>query len=434
MAQHATATVRNPEAAATSVRGPRPGARGRRVLDPKDNSLNLVRLVLALAVLVSHLFPLSGLGEDPHWAGESLGGWAVIGFFALSGYLITGSRLRSDGGRYLISRVARIFPGYLVSLLVVALVFAPVAFVVQHGTIDGFLTTPTTPLTYVHDNALLRVEHWSVAGTLAESPYPGAWNGSVWSLYFEFLCYIVVGVAAVVPVVRRRAWPIIAMFAVSVVVHAQMPRVSAYLGGGDFALLMKLLPYFLGGAVLFVLKERTSLRWHWALLALVVALGTVLWQPVWGGQLAAPLFTYVLLWVGAALPAPRVLQVHDLSYGMYVYAFPVTQLLVLLGVHEHGLVLLGLAVTGLTSVLAAASWFLVERPSRDALARVRVGARADAPAGTGRPAQPVPVPSPARVPVPVPVHTVAAAPRLPLPRPETAPTTAPLRSVARAER
>jgi peptidoglycan/LPS O-acetylase OafA/YrhL len=340
-----------------------------RELDPKKNSLNLIRLVLAAAVLFSHSFPLSG-HEEPQWGGKTLGSWAVIGFFAISGYLITGARFRSDGGRYLINRVVRIFPGYLVCLLVVAFLFAPVVYVAEKGTLQGFLTTPDTPLNYVFVNAFLKVFDYTVAGTLGGVPLPGSWNGAIWSLYFEFFCYVIIGVAAIVPVVRRKPWPIIAMFAVSVLVHAKMPVLAAYVGGnGDFSLLMYLLPYFLGGAVLFVLKEKCPLRGIYAAPALVVSFVAALYAPGWGSQLCAPLMAYVILWIASVLPCPRAVQEHDLSYGVYIYAWPVTQLLVFFGVHQHGMVLLDLCIVAATTLAAAGSWFLVERPAKALVAR-----------------------------------------------------------------
>lgn len=349
-------------------------------LDPRDNSLNLIRLGLALIVLVSHSLPLSGRTE-PILAGKTPGSWAVVGFFALSGYLITGSRLRSDGARYLMSRIARILPGYFVSLVVVAFALAPIAYVVERGTLDGFLTTSNTPLNFVLGNALLKVQDYSVAGTLADVPYAYSWNGSLWSLYFEFLCYAIIGVAAIVPVVRRSPWPIVAMFVVSVVVQAQMPTLASYAGGSyEFTRLAGLLPFFLGGAVVFVLKERCPLRWYFAVAAAVVALGVVAMQPDWGAQLTAPLFTYALLWVASALPSPDLAKTHDLSYGVYVYAWPVTQMLVLLGVARLGWGPLVVVTTVATLVLASLSWLLVERPAKELMSR--------RPAAGHRPAQP----------------------------------------------
>jgi peptidoglycan/LPS O-acetylase OafA/YrhL len=348
--------------------------RQRWTLDPRDNSLNLIRLGLALTVLLSHSLPISGR-EEPLWAGKTPGSWAVVGFFALSGYLITGSRLRSDGARYFISRVARIMPGFLVCLVVTAFVFAPVAYVVQNGTINGFLTSPNTPVNFVFGNVLLKMWDYTVAGTLADVPYPHVWNGSLWSLYFEFLCYVLIGVAAVVPVVRRKRWPIVAMFAISVLVKTQMPTLASYTGDNwDFAMLVDLLPYFLGGAAVFVVKDRCPLRWYLALPASGLAVLVVTWQTAWGAQLVAPLFAYSLLWLASALPSPRPVKTHDVSYGVYVYSWPSTQLLVLFGA-DHGWVLLVLQVVALTLVLAVLSWLVVERPAKDLLTRRPPAAR-----------------------------------------------------------
>ncbi|WP_186760172.1 acyltransferase family protein [Arthrobacter alpinus] len=95
---------------------------------PRNNSLNALRLGLALLVIVSHSSALGAYGSEFTIGGEALGRWAVFGFFGLSGFLITRSRL---SGRpvsdYYRARVLRIFPAFAVSLLVVAFVMAPLS-------------------------------------------------------------------------------------------------------------------------------------------------------------------------------------------------------------------------------------------------------------------------------------------------------------------
>src|SRR5262245_6149816 len=90
----------------------------------RRNSLNFLRLVFALMVIVSHAWPVGGYGDDPRIAGEKLGTWAVAGFFAISGFLIANSRRHAPMGTFLVRRVLRIYPGYLVCLVVVAFAFA----------------------------------------------------------------------------------------------------------------------------------------------------------------------------------------------------------------------------------------------------------------------------------------------------------------------
>lgn len=340
-----------------------------RQLDPKRNSLNLIRLVLASLVLVAHAYYIAGVPSadgtfGPHIDGENLGGWAVFGFFALSGYLITASRWSNQLGTYLVHRIARIFPAFLVCLVVMVAVFAPLSYLAQHGSLGGYLTTGTTPANFVFSNSLLRINAYDIAGTPAEVPYPGAWNGSLWSLYYEFLCYLIVGALGTVAWFRRSRWAMVVAWVASVGLHAGWSRgVDSLMGGnGDFQLLFKLLPLFLGGAVVQLWRHKLPLHWAAALGSAVVVAGAVWALDGGGAQLTAPFLAYLLIWVGSVLPSPRLVQRHDISYGVYIYAFPVQQLLVLTGIHERGLVLYDVVALACTVPLATASWLLVERP------------------------------------------------------------------------
>ena len=150
--------------------------------DPRRNSLNCLRLVLAVAVIVSHTWPLGGYGPDPVIAGETLGTWAVAGFFAISGYLIANSRLHLPFGTFVVRRVLRIYPGYLVCLEVVAAGFAPLSAALGSGSINW-----GSAGSYLVDNLLRKVHQDGISDTLANAPYGPAWNGSLWTLIYEFL-------------------------------------------------------------------------------------------------------------------------------------------------------------------------------------------------------------------------------------------------------
>jgi peptidoglycan/LPS O-acetylase OafA/YrhL len=82
-------------------------------------------------------------------------------------------------------------------------------------------------------------------------------------------------------------------------------------------------------------------------------------HPEW--LVALPL-VYVLLWLSLRLPRVATSIRSDLSFGVYVYGFPVAALLTVLGV--NGLGAPGyLAVTfAILLPVAWASWHLVERP------------------------------------------------------------------------
>lgn len=332
-------------------------------LNARNNSLNLIRLVLAWSVLLSHSYPIAGVGHGPGWKGENLGGWAVIGFFVISGYLIAGSRRNNDLGPYLVNRVARIFPAYILALLVVAFVFAPIEYRVMHGTLAGYWSTPVTPLNYVFENLLLDVKHYAIAGGPTITPLTGSWNGSLWSLWFEFFCYLIMAALMSIPVARRSVWPTLLLFVGSVAAWAARDFIFNYISGYHITFLLKLVPYFMAGAVVAMLKRRLPLKTLPALVAWAVGLGLVAVVPDWGGQAAAPLFCYGILWLASWLPCPKLIQTHDISYGVYVFAWPATVASFGFGAHQYGMLPYVVVATVLTVGLAIASWLLVERPS-----------------------------------------------------------------------
>lgn len=325
------------------------------------NSLNLFRLILAAAVLFAHSFYITGAGEGPHLHGENLGGWAVAGFFVLSGFLITRSRLRTPPGDYLLHRIARIFPGFVVCLVVTAFVFAPIAALIEQGTLAGFLSTPVTPFEYVWGNVTLYIDSYSIGQTLQSVPYPGAWNGSLWTLFYEFVCYIIVWLLGGLSVYRRSPWPAALAFAVGL---------AAWIGIGfaerlgldeSFFLLAKLAPFFLGGAFAYFIVERAGINRWIAVGSLAVALALILLVPRWGGQAAAPFLAYGILWLSTVIRQPAWIARNDVSYGFYIYAWPVQQLVVLTAGAALGLPLYILITTVITFALAWLSWVGIER-------------------------------------------------------------------------
>jgi peptidoglycan/LPS O-acetylase OafA/YrhL len=354
-----------PVAAPRAVHGAPTARRGdHAVLATRRNSLNLIRLVLALAVLVFHAYPLGGFTGKPTLLGVGLGGWAVAGFFCLSGYLIQASRDSRPVETYLMLRIARIFPAYWVCLVVTAFVFAPAAYVMAKGTIDGFLTSgPTAPLDYVLTNAFLRINSYAVGDTLTTVPYPVAWNGSLWTLYYEFICYLALAVLGVFAWWRGRIAVLVALAAVTALAVGY-PHVAPYVGNDPHvANLVALAPYFFAGAAVYRWRDRVPLTWPVALLSAGLVVGASALDPQRGPVLTAAAFATALLYLGTVLPSPRWVRGNDVSYGVYIYAFPVQQLLVVFGVHTAGLWPYVIATTALTALAAVGSWYAIERPA-----------------------------------------------------------------------
>jgi len=334
----------------------------------RRNSLNMFRLVFAAMVLFAHSFYITGHGIGPQLNGENLGGWAVACFFVVSGFLITGSRHRTGAGDYILHRVARIMPGFVVCLLVTALVFGPISLLIEFGTLRGYASTPTTPAEYVWSNLALYINHYDIGRTLSTVPYPRAWNGSLWTLFYEFACYVLVWVACAWSLFRRTLGPVIVLFLLSVANWALI-SVAGRLGLDEtYILFSKLSPFFIGGAVVFYVVERWGIHPLIGAASIPLALCCIVLIPHWGGQIGAPLLAYALLYLSAMIPQPAWIARNDISYGFYIYAWPVQQLVELLGGSQWGIAVYMVIATVLTAALATVSWFVVERP---AMRRVR---------------------------------------------------------------
>lgn len=326
--------------------------------DARRNSLNALRLILAGLVIVSHAWPLGGFGADPSPARQSLGHWAVLGFFAVSGYLIAASRVRGGFGTFLAARVLRIYPAFLVCLVVVAFVAAPLSTALTPGS-----WTPSAGASYVAHNVLLKIEANTVGGTIPRAPHGPAWNGSLWTLFYEFLCYLLIGVLLSSP--RRWHGPVVASAFVVTAVGAQV-TVHRTGTAADF---LSLAPVFLAGSLLFLYRDRVPFSRPLGVAALVLT--PLVGELNVASSVGAPVIVYACFWLGVELPLQRVGQRNDISYGVYIYAYPVQQLLVAAGWNRHGVWLYILLSVLVTVPLAVASWFGVERPALDLKKRLR---------------------------------------------------------------
>jgi peptidoglycan/LPS O-acetylase OafA/YrhL len=326
--------------------------------NPRDNSLNFLRVVLAVGVIISHAWPVGGFGFDPKFGDSGIGHWAVAGFFAISGYLVTGSRVGLDLRNYLLRRAARILPGFWACLAFTAFLVAPITawLTGRHYTLAGALG-------YVFGNATLVIVSPGIDDTLSGVPHPDVWNDSLWTLKWEFLAYIAIGVAMSVPAFRRRAAPYVAAFVGLTGLHAVLWAFGA--GPPIVESVLWLGTAFASGVVLFVLRDRVIMHGGIAVAAVLALVGCGLTSSVdVFGQLPT---AYLMMWLATRLPLQRAFRRNDISYGMYIYAFVVQQCLQLAGVAGYGVAVYAVVAIVATVPLAYASWFLVEKPAKAAI-------------------------------------------------------------------
>lgn len=326
------------------------------VFDPRNNALNAWRLILATSVILWHTWPLTGHPIPPTPVTQLMSQVGVDGFFAISGFLITSSWMRNPQPReYFKARTLRILPGLWVCVLVTAFVIAPIGVLIQHGSVGGLMKSGA-PLAYVVNNGLMNVLFYpGIDGTPKDIPWPGVWNGSLWTLAFEAGCYIAVALFGVVGLLKYR-WPIPIAFVVTL-------AATAVFGFPAFAMstipqmVSRFAVMFAAGALIYQYRDKIPARWSLVALSAGLLLVSGL-LPNYRVLAAIPL-AYLVIASGAMLKRPNL--GNDLSYGVYIYAFPIQQLLVIAGLGTLGVFPFFILATLVTIPLAAMSWFVVEK-------------------------------------------------------------------------
>ncbi|MFB2584791.1 acyltransferase family protein [Herbiconiux liukaitaii] len=327
-----------------------------------DNGLNLVRLAMVVLVILSHSYTIGRHGGSPLYLGNTSGQWALAGLFSVSGFLVSSGRLRRGLALYLWHRVLRLWPAFMLCLLVIVLLFAPVAYILERGSISGFFGAQSGPGPFLLSNSLFEIRQYTVSGT--PNTDPAGWIGNLWTVFFTVVCYVAIGVVLGIRRERVRLLVLVSVFVLTVVAHANIDAVMTYAQDGRVAPVLRFLPFFLGGTIIYELRRRLRLSVLFALPAAGATALLALLFPAWALQMASPLIAYCLLVLGNILPAPRVLRANDLAMGAFMYSYAVQMLLRVFGVPalvDGVWAFFALSVLA-TVPFAIGSWLLAERP------------------------------------------------------------------------
>lgn len=328
----------------------------------RPSGFDYLRIVLAAAVILIHSVDVaygpkygSMLFELP---------WRIVVmpvvpfFFAVSGFLVAGSLYRcATITTFLSLRVLRLLPALAVEVLICALVLGPM--LTKLPLTDYF----SAPEFYRFFFNLAGSIQYVLPGVFTENPWAHSVHAQLWTVPYEINCYIVLAVFALTGIVARRSWllgAVIAgqlLFAASVISET-LPltyEVQHVLRGRLAAMC------FITGVAFYACASaiRASRTWF---IASVIAIA-VLCTSSLGEYLAVLPIVYVTVYLGTLNP-PRLklLLKGDYSYGMYVYGFPLQQLLMLLlpGIAWYQNALLGLL---LAFACAYLSWWYIEKPA-----------------------------------------------------------------------
>lgn len=327
----------------------------------RNRSFDILRILFATMVLLAHAAELTDGNRSrelfTQWAHSPMtfGDVAVVGFFLLSGYLIVRSWQREPHFlNFLVKRTLRIAPGCFVA--------------VPLGVIAVGLLAPAVP-NYFHQlfHNLLHPGRRILPPALRGNAYPFV-NGSLWSIAAEFRCYLLVALLGLCGLVRRPTrW-----FAFTALITAgalgaeffrpvRWPNLFALVFGSAGGTLRWTAVFFIGGCFMLYRKV-IPFKPAFFVAALAILVTVDIFRPQHLFFPFVALGGYAMFYL-AQLPALSRIEARflpDISYGMYLYGWPVASLWIYF--HHGSPWITFLVSTVICIALGWLSWHFVERP------------------------------------------------------------------------
>ncbi len=304
----------------------------------KRNNFDAIRLAMALLVVWSHSFAIYLGTEDREPVSVLMNGTynsgniAVLVFFVVSGFLISHSYIRSKSLRdYLGKRIRRIYPGYFVATMIGAFIIVPLFSSRMHADFTVLEIAKSVGL-----NLLLR-------GYFPPSDAfkGGAVNGSLWSIPYEFWCYIGLATLGVAGALKGRSFCLVFTLAV-MAVRVWLDLTGRHPGGGVVGMIIGypylwfvVLPCFMFGVCFYLYREIIP-RNRWILLAGILLLVLTpnlpldpLHAQILTNLILPPTISYMTFYTAFNRRSKlrNAARWGDFSYGTYLYAFPIQKML-----------------------------------------------------------------------------------------------------------
>jgi len=333
---------------------------GKPIRSGNDNIFNLLRLILALMVIITHSYFVLGYEEEDGLYLLSNGQikfsvLAVNSFLVLSGYLITISFIKSNGViQYLSKRILRIVPAYW------AVVFGSVLILCLFVSKDPELLLKYDTWRYILNNLFFRI-HYSIDGVLNGRVI----NGSLWTIPYEFFLYLLI--IPLLAFVRLR----LILVAMVFLLFYSLKISYQFIEQTEFSLpliwlsskeIFRLGTYFLAGSLLSFINFKSSfLRFILLSLSLggmVLSILSEVYNITDG--IFLPLFI-ISLGLTPSILLSRLTSKGDFSYGIYLWAFPVQQVLAFYVSFTDPLYLT-CATVPVVILIASVSWRYIEEP------------------------------------------------------------------------
>jgi peptidoglycan/LPS O-acetylase OafA/YrhL len=337
-----------------------------------------MRFLLASSVIVCHCYATyygweKFVTNEPFmkWSGGkiSIGSAAVNFFFVISGFLIVRSFENSvNFMEYIKKRILRIYPGFIVVFIFCFLIVGPVDYM-KNLNISEYLNFIKSVPSKREIANMLSLQSPIENRYFTQLPQSGL-NNSLWTIHYEFICYLLVPILAWLKLTTRKKWLLVVFLISYLLLILQtfvyiLPYNHSLSGGiiGNPYYYPRFFTYFLSGSCVYLFKNHLPRNSWLAAISLVLFVTAfklnlidVFW-PLTG--------TYLLFYIAyhQKYIFPGFAKYGDFSYGIYLYGWPLQQLVMLfLGTYLNVYTFIAV-VYPIVLLFAVLSWKIVEGPA-----------------------------------------------------------------------
>lgn len=346
-------------------------------LTNRNNSLNLIRLILAIFVIIWHSWFMLNLEVDIPYQISYILGLAVPCFFVISGYLITGSAIKHDLKTYFKKRLARIYPAYLFSIISTIILFAPITYTLNNGgnfNLHKYIQDSNILLYFIK---CLPFKSDSITfGTTLIQIHANVWNGSAWTLKYEFICYIAIVLILFIltKIIGKKeniTKLIFGLYLSSIILSIILinPNTGLAYNNRIYVTEIYFISIFLGGSLAYLIKDKIKFSYKLLFISFIFCIIIMTILPyAWAMEISAIPMVYIILCISIKLKSPEWIKRNDISYGIYVYGWPIQCVIIYIITTYHITISLYsymIICIILSAGFATLSWFIIEKPILD---------------------------------------------------------------------
>lgn len=324
----------------------------------KGNCFDFIRYFFTISIIIVHFCYLNDIKVFWFISGAT----GVRAFFIISGFLIFYSHIEKQSIRYYIEkRIRRILPPYIsvIILCVVAGIF------MTQLSLKDYLSSSETYKYLIANLSFLNFLQPTLPGVFESNPIT-AINGSLWTMKVEVMFYI--SVPFIFWILKRynKLWIMIAIFLIAIIYEYCFTKLYEQTNN-DFYLLVRKqfgsqLIYFYSGTFILLYFD-CFIKYLKFLFPIAII--------IYYFQDSYYLLTYleplalatIIIGLAYSLKYLNFLRKYDnISYGMYLYHFPVTQAVVYY-IAPHSTIYIAFILSLLlTIIISLISWKLIEKP------------------------------------------------------------------------